>query len=50
MRHFVVVGILVIVVAILVSIGLSVSNLMPVEASAQAVPIDKLWDLELIVT
>jgi cytochrome c oxidase subunit 2 len=48
MRHFVVVGILVIVVSILVYAGFSVSHLMPIEASAQAVPIDKLWNLELI--
>jgi cytochrome c oxidase subunit 2 len=48
MRHFVVVGILVIVVSVLVYAGFSVSHLMPIEASAQAVPIDKLWNLELI--
>lgn len=48
MRHFVVVGILVIVVSVLVYAGFSVAHLMPVEASTQAVPIDKLWNLELI--
>jgi cytochrome c oxidase subunit II len=47
MRHFVVVGILVIVVAILAYVGMMAAGLMPVEASAQAVPIDRLWDVEL---
>lgn len=48
MRHFVVVGILVIVVAVLAYVGLAASHLMPVEASTQAIPIDRLWNLELI--
>ena len=47
MRHFVVVGILVIVVAILAYVGMMAAGLMPVQASAQSVPIDRLWDLEL---
>ena len=47
MRHFVVVGILVIVVAILAYVGLEAAGLMPVQASAQSVPIDRLWNLEL---
>ncbi len=47
MRHFVIVGILVIVVAILTYVGLMAAGLMPVQASAQSVPIDWLWDLEL---
>lgn len=48
MRHFVVVGILVIVVSILVYIGMAAVGLMPVAASVQAGPIDRLWNLELI--
>ena len=47
MRHFVVVGILVIVVTILAYGGLMAVGLMPIEASAQAGPIDRLWNLEL---
>jgi cytochrome c oxidase subunit 2 len=47
MRHFVVVGILVIVVAVLAYAGLQFAHLMPVEASAQSVPIDRLWNAEL---
>lgn len=47
MRHFVIVGILVILVAILTYVGLDAVGLMPVPASAQAVPIDWLWDLQV---
>jgi cytochrome c oxidase subunit 2 len=47
MRHFVVVGILVIVMAILAYVGMMAVGLMPVAASAQSGPIDRLWDLEL---
>ncbi len=48
MRHFVVVGILVIVAAVLTYVGLDAVGLMPVEASAQAGPIDRLWNLEVM--
>ncbi len=47
-RHFVIVGILVIVVSILIYIGLDSAGLMPVEASAQAVDVDWMWNLEVI--
>lgn len=47
-RHFVIVGILVIVMAILTYIGLDSAGLMPVEASAQAADIDWMWNLEVI--
>ena len=49
MRHFVVVGILVVVMTILTYLGLSSAGLMPIQASLQAVSIDQLWDLEVIV-
>jgi cytochrome c oxidase subunit 2 len=48
MRHFVIVGILVIAMAILTYIGLDAAGLMPVQASAQAVVIDWLWNLEVM--
>ncbi|HJR79426.1 MAG TPA: cytochrome c oxidase subunit II [Anaerolineales bacterium] len=48
MRHFVIVGILVVVTTILVYLGLNSANLMPVAASAQATPIDWMWNLELM--
>ena len=48
MRHFVVVGILIIVVSILAYAGMAAAGLLPEAASAQAVPIDWLWNLELM--
>ncbi len=48
MRHFVIVGILVIIAAVLIYIGLDSAGLMPVEASVQATDIDWMWNLELI--
>lgn len=47
-RHFVIVGILVIGMAILTYIGLDSAGLMPVEASEQAAEIDRMWNLEVI--
>lgn len=48
MRHFVIVGILVIVAAVLTYTGLNAIGMMPVEASAQAIPIDWMWNLQVI--
>ena len=47
MRHFVVVGILVIVLSILAYVGMVSVGLMPEQASVQSAPIDRLWNLEL---
>jgi cytochrome c oxidase subunit II len=47
MRHFVIVGVLVIVVTALTYLGLDKADLMPLAASAQATPIDWLWDVEM---
>ena len=47
MKHFVTVGILVILVAVLTYVGLNAAGLMPVEASAQAVSIDWLWNIQI---
>jgi cytochrome c oxidase subunit II len=49
MRHFVVVGILVVVTAVLGYVGMQAAHLMPVQASAQSVPIDSLWNVELMM-
>ncbi len=49
MRHFVVVGILVVVVSILTYWGINASQLMPVEASAQAIPVDWMWNADMKV-
>ena len=48
MRHFVVVGILIVILTVLTYVGLEAAGLMPVAASAQAGPIDWLWNLELM--
>lgn len=48
MRHFLIVGILVIVVAILTYVGLDAVGLMPVQASLQAVSIDWLWNWQIV--
>ncbi len=48
MRHFVIAGILVIAAAFLTYTGLVAANLMPVVASAQALEIDWMWNLQLI--
>ena len=47
-RHFVIVGILVFVLAILIYVGLDSAGLMPVVASAQAIEVDWMWNLELV--
>jgi cytochrome c oxidase subunit 2 len=47
-RHYVIVGILVIVFSVLIYIGLDSAGLMPVNASAQATEIDWMWNLEVI--
>lgn len=48
MRHFVIVGILVVAMAVLTYIGLDAAGLMPIQASSQAVVIDWLWNLEVM--
>jgi cytochrome c oxidase subunit 2 len=48
MRHFIIAGILVIAAAILTYMGLDAIGLMPVQASAQAVSIDWLWNWEVM--
>jgi cytochrome c oxidase subunit 2 len=48
MGHFLVVGILVIVMAVLTYFGLDAAGLMPVQASAQAVSIDWMWNWQLV--
>ncbi len=45
MRHFVIVGVLVIATTYLLHAGMVAANLMPVEASAQAASIDWMWGL-----
>ena len=47
-RHFVIVGILVMVLAVLIYLGLDSAGLMPAVASSQATEIDWMWNLELV--
>jgi cytochrome c oxidase subunit 2 len=48
MHHIIIVAILVFVMAALTYFGLDAAGLMPVQASAQSVNIDWLWNLEVI--
>lgn len=48
MRHYIIVGILVILMAVLTYVGLDRAGLMPVEASAQAISVDWMWNLDVM--
>ncbi len=48
MRHFIIVGVLILVAAVGTYLGLDALELMPVEASAQAAPIDWMWNWQVI--
>jgi cytochrome c oxidase subunit 2 len=48
MRHFVIVAVLVIVMSALTYAGLTSLNLMPAQASVQAIPIDWMWDMQVV--
>jgi cytochrome c oxidase subunit 2 len=49
MRHFVIVGILVMIMAVLTYLGLDSAGLLPPQASEQAASIDWLWNWEVVV-
>lgn len=49
MKHLIIAGILVVVVTVLLIVGLGQVNLLPTAASAQAEPIDRMFDLEFKV-
>ena len=48
MRHFTIVGLLVLLLTVLTYMGLNNIGLMPVQASAQAIPIDWMWNWQLV--
>ncbi len=48
MKHYVFAGALVLVLTFLVDLVLSVTRLLPVQASLQAKPIDRLFDIEIV--
>jgi len=47
MKHFVIVAVLVALVTVLTIFGLNNLGLMPVQASAQALPIDWMWNMQV---
>src|SRR3990172_6802993 len=49
MRHFVIVAILILVMTVLAYFGLIAADLMPIQASAQSLSIDWLWNLEMMI-
>ena len=48
MRHFAVVGVLVVVTAVLSYLGVNIIWVMPVEASVQSLQVDWMWNLQMI--
>jgi cytochrome c oxidase subunit 2 len=46
MRHFVIVGVLIAVLTPLIYLSIAASNVMPVEASAQSLPVDWMWNMD----
>jgi cytochrome c oxidase subunit 2 len=48
MRHYVIAGILVILTSFLTYFGLRASGLMPVEASAQSLIVDQMWNWDMM--
>jgi len=48
MKHFIIVGVLVVLTSVLTYLGLTAIDLMPVEASAQAIPVDWMWNLQVM--
>jgi cytochrome c oxidase subunit 2 len=47
MRHFVIVGVIVVILTPIVYFGIDASHVMPIEASAQAIPVDWQWNLDM---
>ncbi len=46
MRHFVIVGVLIALVTPLIYFGIAANNVMPIQASAQALPVDWMWNVD----
>jgi cytochrome c oxidase subunit 2 len=47
MRHFVIVAILIAVLTPVIYFGVDASHVMPIEASAQAIPVDWMWNMDM---
>jgi cytochrome c oxidase subunit 2 len=46
MRHFVIVGVLIAVVTPLIYLGIAANNVMPIQASVQALTVDWMWNVD----
>lgn len=46
MRHFVIVGVLIALITPLIYFGIAANNVMPAEASAQALTVDWMWNVD----
>lgn len=46
MRHFVIVGVLIALITPLIYLGIAANNVMPIQASAQAMPVDWMWNMD----
>jgi cytochrome c oxidase subunit II len=49
MRHLVIVGIIIVILTPLIYFGINASHVMPIEASAQAIPVDWMWNMDMAV-
>ena len=49
MKHFFIVAVLVVVLTVIVQLGLTATNLLPVEASTQAVIVDRLFNVHFFL-
>lgn len=49
MRHYVIVGVLILVLTPIIYVGISAANVMPIEASAQSIPVDWMWNMDAAV-
>ena len=47
MRHFVIVGVIIVILTPLIYFSITAANVMPVEASAQSIPIDWMWNMDV---
>ncbi|MFH1184413.1 MAG: cytochrome c oxidase subunit II [Chloroflexota bacterium] len=46
MRHFVIVGVVIAVITPLIYLGIAANNVMPIQASVQALPVDWMWNVD----
>ena len=47
MRHFVIVGVLIVILTPIIYFFIAAANVMPVEASAQSLPVDWMWNMDV---